>query len=81
MLFYNKQILISNNVGLLDDPQFFEPILILIELLFKKDFPFCEVLDNTKDNTIFLHMRAGTNWINYNIKTRNEILLKFLDNL
>jgi hypothetical protein len=49
--------------------------------ILKKDFPFCEVLENTKDNTIFLHMRAGTNWINYNIKTRNEILLKFLDNL
>ena len=46
--------------------------------ILKKDFPFCEVLENTKDNTIFLHMRAGTNWINYNIKTRNKILLKFL---
>jgi len=46
--------------------------------ILKKDFPFCEVFENTKDNTIFLHMRAGTNWINYNIKVRNEILLNFL---
>jgi len=49
--------------------------------ILKKKFPFCEILENPKNNNICLHMRAGTNWINYNIKDRNEILFQFLNNL
>ncbi len=47
--------------------------------ILKKEFPFCEILENTNNNTIFLHMRAGTNWINYNIENRNKILFTFLN--
>ena len=49
--------------------------------ILKKEFPFCEILENTNNNTILLHMRAGTNWINYNIENRNKILFTFLNKL
>lgn len=49
--------------------------------ILKKTFPFCEIFENTNNNTIFLHMRAGTNWINYDIRNRNRILFNFLNKL
>lgn len=49
--------------------------------ILKKEFPFCEIFENTNTDTIFLHMRAGTNWINYNIENRNKILFTFLNKL
>ena len=49
--------------------------------ILKKNFPFCEIFENTNNNTIFLHMRAGTNWINYNIENRNKVLFNFLNEI
>lgn len=46
--------------------------------ILNKKFPFCEIFGNDDDkNILFLHLRAGTNWINYNIKERNKNLFNF----
>lgn len=44
----------------------------------KKKHPFCEILENEDKDVTILHMRAGTNWIGFDIKKRNEILFNFL---
>lgn len=45
----------------------------------KKQNPFCEIFGNKENNVIFLHLRAGTNWIGYDF-TKREIMLKELFN-
>lgn len=49
--------------------------------ILQKEYPFCEVLVNKNDGTEFLHMRAGTNWIMYDIKERNNVLFQFLKDI
>jgi len=46
--------------------------------ILNKQLPFCEIFGNENDKSIlFLHLRAGTNWINYNIDARNKNLFNF----
>ena len=48
--------------------------------ILNKEFPFCEIFGNGLDETIlFLHLRAGTNWINYNIDARNKNVFNFFN--
>ena len=47
------------------------------ELLNKK-YPFCEIFTNDKNNVKLLHLRAGTNWINFDINKRKTLLHNFL---
>jgi hypothetical protein len=46
--------------------------------ILNKKFPFCEIFGNDNYKSIlFLHLRAGTNWINYNIEERNKNVFNF----
>jgi hypothetical protein len=48
--------------------------------ILNKEFPFCEIFGNDYNKgVLFLHVRAGTNWINYNIKERNKNLFNYLN--
>ena len=48
--------------------------------ILNKEFPFCEIFGNEYNkNVLFLHLRAGTNWINYNIDERNKNLFNYLN--
>ena len=40
----------------------------------KKNNPFCEIFTNDANRVLFLHLRAGTNWIGYNFKHRENML-------
>jgi hypothetical protein len=51
-------------------------------LLLKNQFPFCEILVHDKNYQLqFLHLRAGTNWINYDINKRKQLLYNLLNKL
>ena len=47
----------------------------------KKNNPFCEIFTNKQNNVLFLHLRAGTNWIRYNFQQREILFKKFLDSV
>ena len=50
-------------------------------LILNKKNPFCEIFHSETSDINFLHLRAGTNWVNYDIKKRNKLLINFLKNL
>ena len=44
-----------------------------------KEFPICEIFGNTHDTRVlFLHLRAGTNWMNFDIEQRTKNLFDYL---
>ena len=40
-----------------------------------KKYPFCEIFTNNNNNVIFLHLRAGTNWIGFDFSKRNTLVI------
>lgn len=50
--------------------------------ILNKQFPFCEILVNDKDYSLqLLHLRSGSNWINYDINERLKLLYEILNKL
>jgi hypothetical protein len=48
--------------------------------LLKKSYPFCEIfVPDNSPHPQFLHLRAGTNWIGYNINARKQLLFGLLE--
>jgi len=47
----------------------------------QKKHPFCEIFTNTDNNTMFLHLRAGTNWIGFDFRRREILLRIFFDSI
>ena len=45
-----------------------------------KKFPFCEIFTH-KEHFKFLHLRSGTNWINYDINERKKLLYNTLNDI
>lgn len=50
-------------------------------VILNKKYPFCEIFGNNVNNTLLIHMRAGTNWIGYDITSRNALLLRYLSSI
>jgi hypothetical protein len=54
--------------------------------IIRKTYPFCEIFSPdvcsgsglVDSNIMFLHLRAGTNWINFDIRKRKHLLFTFL---
>ena len=47
-----------------------------------RKFPFCEIFVYDQDSSLqFLHLRSGTNWINFDINSRKTLLYETLDKL
>lgn len=50
--------------------------------ILNKRFPFCEILVNDNDYSLqLLHLRSGSNWINYDINERLKLLYEILNKL
>lgn len=49
--------------------------------ILNRQFPFCEILSSDRTTPMFLHLRAGTNWINYDISSRKQLLYKYINTL
>lgn len=53
--------------------------------ILKRKHPFCEVFlpdeNDGDDIPMFVHQRAGTNWIGHNIDQRNHALYTYLENI
>lgn len=47
----------------------------------QKKHPFCEIFTNTDNNTMFLHLRAGTNWIGFDFIKRETLLRNLFDSI
>ena len=45
----------------------------------QKNHPFCEIFTNNLNNVLFLHLRAGTNWIGYDFTHREKIFKDFIN--
>jgi len=45
----------------------------------KKKHFFCEIFANDINNVMFLHLRAGTNWIGWDFKKREQSITSFLN--
>ena len=58
------------------DPRIKDFIITDTKIL-QRTYPFAEIFAESSNSVHFIHLRAGTNWINYDIIARKSNLHKF----